>query len=147
MFNFSDQTKFLERRPKNSTEVANWSYFYLRSLVEYALTSIGKALRGNLANDAIDIKLLMHCVLTTPTTWDANIITKFGFIAERAICEARKNQTYSSSVNTINVNITEPDAVANYILHSKLVPLDHGDNFLVMDVGGATSDACLCQVA
>lgn len=128
-------------------EVENWSYFYLRSLIQYAITSIGEFLRKRTGSADIEIELLMHCVLTTPTTWDENAITKFGFIAERAICDARQNQTYTSSFKTIKVNITEPDAVANYILLRRMAPLSHGDCFLVVDVGGATSDPCFCQVA
>lgn len=143
----SEPQKFLDSRPKDSTEAANWSYFYLRSLFGYAITTIGSALRNKLQSADIEVQLRIHCVLTTPTTWDAKTMTTFGFIAERAIDEARKSQIYATSVKTVNVNITEPDAVANYILHSKLASFSHGDNFLVVDVGGATSDSCFCQVA
>lgn len=147
VFNSPELTRFLEPRPESPTEVANWSYLYIRSLIKYAIGFIGNALREELHDPAVEIQLLMHCVLSTPTTWDANTITTFGFIAERAICDARKNHTYASSLKTIRVNITEPDAVANYVLHHRMAPLSHGDNLLVVDVGGSTSDFCLCQVA
>lgn len=147
MFNSPERAKFLEPRPENQTEVANWIYFYLRSLIGYAITSIGDALRKKLDHAAIDIQLLMNCVFTTPTTWDANTITTFGFIAERAIQDARQDQNYASSLKIIRVDITEPDAVANYVLHQGIPHLNHGDNFLVVDVGGSTSDYCFCQVA
>lgn len=141
-----DHKKCSGSHPQCSTEVANWTYFYLRSLIAYAITSIGNTLRENAATD---FQLLIHCVLTTPTTWDSNTVTTFGFIAERAICDSRQNQTYASSLKTIRVNITEPEAVANYIIHHRRAPvtLSHGDTFFVVDVGGATSDHCYCHVA
>lgn len=128
-------------------DVETWSYLYLHSLIQYAITSIGNALCQKFERAAHDIQLMMHCVLTTPTTWDMNTINKFGFIAEQAILEARKNHTYASSLKIIRVNITEPEAVANFMLHQKRVPLGPGDTFLVVDVGGATTDTCFCQVS
>ena len=147
MFNSPERAQFLETRPESQAEVANWIYFYLRSLIGYAMTSIGDTLRKNLNHAAIDIQLLMNCVFTTTTTWDANTITTFGFIAERAIQDARQDQNFASSLKIIRVDITEPDAVANYVLHQRMPDLNHGDNFLVVDVGGSTSDYCFCQVA
>lgn len=147
---FLDSTQEIKasgQRQANSTEVAKWSYFYLRSLIGYTITSIGNTLREKVQNTAIEIQLLMHCALSTPTTWDANIITGFSFIAERAICDARQSQTFASNLKSIRVNITEPDAVANYIIHHRLGSLTHGDYFLVLDVGGSTSDSCVCQLA
>lgn len=49
-------------------------------------------------------------------------------------------------MKTIKVNITEPKAIRNYILHQKMTSLSHRNRFLVLDVLGATSNMCLCQV-
>lgn len=147
LFNSSELEKFSSQRPENPMEVANWAYCFLRSLIGHAMNHIGNALHQKIENAAIKMQLLIHCILSTPTTWDANTITTFGFIAERAIHDAKHSQTYAVSVKTIKVNVTEPDAVANYILHEGLTPLHHGHIFLVLDVGGATSDSYCCQVA
>lgn len=147
IFESSDQKKLSEPRPRDSNEVAKWSHLYLRSLIEYALTSIGNTLHEKLNIPGAKVQLLAHFVLTIPTTWNADIITTYRFIAERAICDASNNHTYASSLKSVDVSITESEALANYFLDQKTFSLSYGDYFLVMDVGGSTSDFCFCQVA
>ena len=148
-FNSSELKKFSQQRPENPTEVVSWAYCFLRSLIGHAIDYIGNVLQKTIENAGIEMQLLIHCNLSIPTTWDVNTITNFGFLAERAICDAiDARKTYDVSVKTIKANITEPEAVGNYILHEKkMTSLRHGDRFLVLDVGGSTSDLCLCQVA
>lgn len=91
-------------------EVRWWIYVYLRSLVGYAMTVIGDTLQKNHGT----INIFFDCVLTTPTTWDENIITTFGVIARGAIkeaCQSSQVQAYGLHIKSFHYNITEPEAV------------------------------------
>lgn len=74
----------------------------------------------------------------------------FSFIVERAIKDAHKIsavQPHAISVKTLNFNITEPESVANLVLYEMSHLFDHGDIFLILDVGGATADPFIAQAA
>lgn len=82
VFHSSDRTWFCQIPPQNIDEVARWTLAYLRCLIGYSITVIGDSLQKT---TDIPIRLQMHCILTTPTTWDPSTIITFGCIARGAI--------------------------------------------------------------
>ena len=146
MFNAVEQVSYDAKSPQNQRNVDRWSLLYIRALIGYAMAFIGNDLSKGSNNE---IQLVMHCVLTTPTTWNTQTLTRFSNIAEQAISQTRQSseaRVYNVSIKTIKANITEPEALASLVLHSQVIPFKHGDRFLVLDIGGATSDLCFFQV-
>ena len=91
----------------------------------------------------------LHFLLTTPTTWDESTIREFGCIARGAIntaCQIPEIRAYAPSLKRLQFNITEPDAVASFMFQSHPQYFAENDSFLLLDVGGGTSDPCFCRV-
>lgn len=127
-----------------------WILAYLRCLIGHSITIIGDHQQKRFGTPASPVRLHLHCILTTPTTWDASTIRTFGCIARGAIdiaCQIPEVRAYAPTLKRLQYNITEPEAVASYVLHSNICTFAEGDTFLLLDVGGGTSDPCFFRVA
>lgn len=116
----------------------------------YALATIGYEIQQNIEIDSTFFKLQIHCIFTTPSTWDTSVITTFNVIARSAVydaCQAPEARVYAPRLKTLRCDITEPDAVASYFLQCCPQLFKELDNFLVVDIGGGTSDPCFLRVA
>ena len=145
-----DRTLLPQENPQRPNESEEWSYFYICSLIKHAIISIGENVCKGVDTANLGIQLQVHYILSTPTTWDENTIRIFSVIVTRAINDAHKSpevQVYSASLKTLNFNITEPEAVANFVLNESPHLFIDGDIFLVLDVGGATADPYIAQIA
>lgn len=141
-----DRTPFGQQIPHDMNKVRKLTFSYLRSLIEHVMIVIDGNLQKQL--ETVD-QLQLHFNFTTPTTWEANTKTIFGNIATNAIDVAFQNSAirgYTLCSKSLHYDITEAEAAAAFYLQIQAHPFTEGDTFLLLDVGGGTSDLCFLQV-
>lgn len=113
------------------------------------MTVIGGNLQKRHGVIGSPIRLQIHCIMTTPTTWDASTIRAFSAIARNAIdraCQTPEARSFAPCLKSFQCNITEPDAAATFFLQSNTQLFAEDDTFLLLDLGGGTSDPCFVRV-
>lgn len=135
--------------PIGPTEAANWSCLFLDSILKYVIDQIGTTLHKPRGGVSPGCRMLVHMTLTRPTTWDSASVAKFGAIARQAFLsasQASETSSYGAYLKRLEFDVTESEAAGSYYVHRNPSLFNHGDHFMVLDIGGATSDISILRV-
>ncbi|KAF9773943.1 hypothetical protein IL306_008156 [Fusarium sp. DS 682] len=83
----------------------------------------------------------IHFLFSVPATWDPALVEEFARLI-------RKAGFGESDCHTVDVSMTEPQAVAAFQICTPQasLPPEDGDNVLIVDAGGGTTDLCVLRV-
>lgn len=112
---------------------------YLACLLENSLRMVSKQTEK--------LHVVVNLTLTRPTTWTAAVVEDYRSIARKAFEKVTKEcgPTLFLMLNSLR-DETESHAAGTFVLKTSKTPMDQGGSiFLVVDVGGATTDPAFLQ--
>ena len=125
-----------EVAPRSQQDVDKWTEDYLRRLYGWVSHCLQSELPVNKSWEQAQVDF----IFSVPTTWEPQTtVRKFKNLAQKA-------GWGSCAAHTVSIGLTEAEAAAVYIACEASVIFQEGDNLLVADCGGGTTDLNILNV-
>ncbi|KAI0172555.1 hypothetical protein GGR52DRAFT_591069 [Hypoxylon sp. FL1284] len=81
----------------------------------------------------------INFLFSVPATWDSTSVEHFKTLAAKAGFGREPGHSVAAS-------LTEPEAVVIFTIQEEQIEFENGDNILIVDAGGGTTDLCLVKI-